>query len=313
MGRYPLEGKKHPHRLVVGSETFHQDIAKNWAMVERYPYLIGDLMWTCWDYLGEASIGAWSYDGSGMMNKPYPWLLSVCGAIDIVGNPGAPAEYAAVVWGLAEKPYIGVRPVNHPGVRPTKGLWRGTNAVDSWSWQNCDGNKAEIEVYADAHTVELLINGKSLGKKKLKAYKATYKTEYAPGSIKAVAYGRNGNQVSDSELVSATGKTSISLKPEDTAIQSGELVYVNIDLVGENGVVESNDDRKLTVTVEGGTLLGFGSANPCTEERFDSGSYTTYYGRSLAVVRADRAGELIVRAAGLGLDPAEVKIGVKAL
>lgn len=58
-----------------------------------------------------------------------------------------------------------------------------------------------------------------------------------------------------------------------------------IELVGENGVVESNADRKLTVEVAGGELLAFGSANPCTIEQYHSGSFTTYYGRSLAIVR----------------------------
>lgn len=90
-------------------------------------------------------------------------------------NVGAPAKYAAIVWGLEKKPYIGVRPVNHPGVRVHKGLWRGTNAVDSWAWKNCDGNKAEIDVFADAHEVELFINGKSLARKKIKAFQAMYK------------------------------------------------------------------------------------------------------------------------------------------
>ena len=310
MGRYPLEGKKHPDRIVVGSETFHKDIAANWAMVEKYPYLIGDFMWTSWDYLGEASIGAWAYDRSPIMNKPYPWLSSECGAIDLLGHPGAPAKYAAVVWGFEEKPYIGVRPVNHPGIRPTKGLWRGTDALDSWSWKNCEGNKAEIEVYADAHSVELFLNGKSLGKKKLDAYKALYKTKYAPGSVKAVAYDQNDHQISASELVSATGKMRIALNPEDTVIRSGELVYVHVDLVGENGIVESNDDKELTVTVVGGALLGFGSANPCTEERFDSGCYTPYYGRSLAVVQGTDIGEMTIRVTGAGLEPAEAKIRV---
>ena len=56
-------------------------------------------------------------------------------------------------------------------------------------------------------------------------------------------------------------------------------------LKGENGVVEANADKKLTVTVEGGELLGFGSANPCTEEQYHTGSFTTYYGRALAIVR----------------------------
>ena len=49
--------------------------------------------------------------------------------------------------------------------------------------------------------------------------------------------------------------------------------------------MESNDDRLLSVTVEGGELLGFGSANPCTEEDYLSGSFKTYYGRTQAIVR----------------------------
>jgi len=61
------------------------------------------------------------------------------------------------------------------------------------------------------------------------------------------------------------------LLPENTSGKSSELVYINIDFVGKNGVVESNDDHHLTFTVEGGTQLGFGNANPCTEKIFDTG------------------------------------------
>ncbi len=83
-GRYPLEGDLHPERVIVGSETFPQDIAKNWEMVKKYPYLIGDFMWTAWDYLGEAGLGAWTYHKDGCtFDKPYPWLLADAGAVDI--------------------------------------------------------------------------------------------------------------------------------------------------------------------------------------------------------------------------------------
>lgn len=309
-GRYAKEGKKHPQRLIYGSETFTYDIAKNWEMVKKYPYLVGDFMWTSWDYLGEAGMGAWAYDGTTGFARPYPYLLAGCGAVDILGNIGAPAKYASVVWGLEKKPYIGVRPVNHPGKRVTRAVWRGTNAMDSWAWQNCAGNKVEIEVYADAHMVELFLNGKSLGKKKLKDFKVTYVTKYAPGTLKVVAYDQGGSKLSENELLSATGKTRIALTPEQSAAGAGDLVYLQVDLVGENGVVESNDDRKLNVTVEGGALLGFGSANPCTAERFDSGSYTPYYGKALAVVRAGQTGTLTVRVTGEGLELAEAKITV---
>ena len=50
-GRYPLEEKTHPGHIILSSETFPQDIWKNWEMVKKYPYLLGDFMWTGWDYL----------------------------------------------------------------------------------------------------------------------------------------------------------------------------------------------------------------------------------------------------------------------
>lgn len=287
-GRYPLEGKAHPDRLIYGSETFPQDIAKNWAMVKQYPYLIGDFMWTAWDYIGEVGLGAWAYtkDGTGF-NKPYPWLLADTGAFDIVGTPNGEMFLAQAAWGLLDKPVIGVQPVNHPGQNPAKMAWRGTNAMASWAWNGCEGNKAIVEVFTDAAVIELLINGKSLGKKKVKECKATFKTKYASGKIEAVAYDASGREISRSYLVSATGKTSICAAPEVDTAKPGEVVYVNVAIVGENGVVESNADRKLTVTVEGGELLAFGSANPRTEERFDEGTYTTYYGVALAAVRVN--------------------------
>ena len=308
-GRYPIEGNRHPERVVLGSETFPFDIAKNWAMVKKYPYLVGDFMWTGWDYLGEAGIGSWSYTGGGFF-KSFPWLLSDTGAIDILGNIGAEAKYAATVWGLEDKPYIGVRPVNNPGKRPSKSMWRGTNAIDSWSWKNCEGNPAEIEVYADAAEVELLINGKSLGKKKIKEFKAMFKAKYAPGTLKAVAYDQSGKKLSENELVSAIGKTEIALTSEETELKAGRIAYVHVDLVGENGEIERNADRKLSVTVQGGKLLGFGSANPCTEEGYVNGSHTTYYGRALAVVKAEKAGIVTLQVAGEGLQTTELNLKV---
>jgi hypothetical protein len=220
-GRYSNEGKKHPERVVFGSETFPQDIAKNWDMVKRYPYLIGDFMWTGWDYIGEAGMGGWSYDGDGGFEKPYPWLLADGGAIDILGNIGAEAAYAAVVWGLRKQPYIGVRPVNHPGKRVTRAVWRGTNAVESWSWKGCEGNKATVEVYADAYEIELLLDGRRLGKKKTKDYKALFNTKYAVGILTAIAYDRSGRETSRSTLEPAAGDTRISVLPAKENVKPG--------------------------------------------------------------------------------------------
>lgn len=302
-GRYAKEGEKHPDRILYGSETFPQDIVKNWEMVKKYPYLIGDFMWTAWDYLGEAGIGAWSYTSDGKtFNKPYPWLLADCGAFDINGIPGAPAALAKAAWELDEKPWIGVQPVNHPGVKPSKSTWRGSNAIASWAWRNCDGNKAVIEVYSSAPMVEVLLNGKSLGKKKTKLCRAVYKTKYIPGSLEVIAYDSTGREQGKSQLVSARGKLQISAEVE----QYGELTFVNLAVTDEKGIVESNADEKLLVTAESGKLLGFGSANPRTEENYLSGSFTTYYGRALAVVRGEH-GKITVKSAGKTLEERQIE------
>ena len=64
-----------------------------------------------------------------------------------------------------------------------------------------------------------------------------------------------------------------------------ETVAVGISVCGENGVIERNHDVTFSAATEGCELLGFGSANPRTEEDFSGGVYTTYYGRALAVIR----------------------------
>ena len=309
-GRYPLEAKAHPQRVIMGSETFPQDIAKNWKMVKEYPYLIGDFMWTAWDYLGEAGLGAWAYtpDGKGF-NKPYPWLLADCGALDILGNPNGELYLAQAAWGMLDaQPAIAVQPVNHPGIKPAKMVWRGTNAMPSWSYRGCDGNKAVVEVYSGQPVVELFLNGKSLGRKKVKDCKAVYKMKYQSGELRAAAYDGVGQMQGERTLVSASGSLQIQAVADKKTVRPGELIYLDIRLTDADGIVEANADTTLTTEVKGGELLGFGSANPRTEEQFESGKYTTYYGLAQAVVRAGETGMITISIHGNGVKAATTEI-----
>ena len=330
-GRYPMEGEAHPGRVLYGSETFPQDIAKNWTMVKEYPYLVGDFMWTAWDYLGEAGIGAWAYTEDGMVfDKPYPWIIADCGAFDILGNPGAPAAHAKAAWGRDERPWIGTQPVNHPGIVPSKAVWRGSNAIASWAWSGCDGNEAVIEVYSSAPSVEVFLNGESLGKADTAECKASFTAAYAPGALEAVAYDAEGAETGRSRLVSAKGELSVQLaaeKPEtafddicsieneediageiwDCRASDREIVYVNVAIADADGVVESNADAALTASVTGGELLAFGSANPRTEEDYLSGTFTTYYGRAQAIVRRAAGTKALLTVTGTAADGTEYR------
>ena len=255
-------------------------------MVKQYPYLIGDFMWTSWDYLGEAGSGAWGYtkDANGFQ-KPYPWILADMGALDILGNPNGALFLAQAAWGLLTTPKIAVQPVNHKGKRPSKSAWRGTNAISSWSWENCEGTNAVVEVYVDAAKVQLNCNGKRVGVKKVRNCKASFKVRYEPGVLEAIAFDETGAEIARDTLSSAAGERRLTIHPENTAPAAGEILYVALQIQGDNGIVESNSDRNVTLQVEGGELLGFGSANPRTEESYLSDTICTYYGHAQAVIR----------------------------
>lgn len=285
-GRYPLDGVLHPNRIIMGSETYPQDIYKNWMMVKELPYLIGDFVWTSWDYLGEVGLGAWAYsDDAACFEKPYPWLLADTGTISILGDIGAQADYAATIWENRSKPSIHVRPVKYAGQEPIKMVWRGSDAMPSWAWSNCEGKMATVEVYTTAYEVALYSNDEHIETKLVSECKCMFEVPYQAGCLKAIAYDEQKQELASSELHAASGTTRIRVCKEESRLENPEIIYVNIDLVGENGVIECNKDQALKITVEGGILVGYGSANPRTVDDFTSGKYTTYYGRSQAIIK----------------------------
>ena len=189
-------------------------------------------------------------------------------------------------------------------------MWRGTNGIPSWSWQGCEGMQTVVEIFTSAPKAKLYINDRLIGEQEVKNYVASFDVTYEPGTLKAVSVDANGKEY-EQTLTSATGKVSISIEPEKDSYKSGELAFVNINLVGENGIVESKADRTLTVTVEGGELLGYGSQTLITEAAFLDGVYPTYYGQSQAVVRASKPGNVKITVTGEGVAPTTKTILMK--
>ena len=304
-GRYEADGTIHPDRIIVGSETMPIDIPANWEMVERLPYLVGDFMWTSWDYLGEVGIGAWSHSKDALgFSKPYPWLLADTGALDILGNPNGEALLAETTWN--GKVSMAVQPVLDGDL--IKAAWRGTNAIPSWSWSGQEGKDAVVEVYAKAEKVRLSLNGETVGEQDVRLNRASFTVPYAPGTLTAEAIS-GGDVIGTCSLKSAEGDVKIKVTAEPKR-SSDDVVYFDIDLVGSNGEVWSNRDALLSVKVEGGKLLGFGSANPRTEERFQSGNYTTYFGHAQAIVKAEGP-KVKISVSSEGLATAEASARIK--
>ncbi len=315
--RYEADGGKYPNRIIVGSETLPKKLYTNWKLVEKLPYLIGDFMWTSWDYLGESGIGTVQYKSFKQPGNDGLIVSGGAGIVDICGKQRPEVEWGKIIWGLRDTPAIGVDPVTHSGDKASISMWRDTDTVASWSWAGCEGKKTRVVVYSDAAKVELKVNEKSYGKKAVKECKAFFKgVAYQPGRIEAIAYDASGAEVSRSEMRTATGKTSLQLTPEKTVLRANgqDLCYLDIDLVGDNKITKSSADCKVTVKVEGaGTLQAFGSARPNMGEDFYSDTHTTYYGKALAVVRAGyEPGEIKVTVSAEGLKPRTLAVKVDA-
>ena len=297
--RAPIDAEIHPDRVQVGTETYCFDLATSWPIVERLPQLVGDFMWTGWDHLGEVGIGFWYYgSGDEGFYKQYPWLISGAGAIDLLGNPTGEALRAKAVWEKTDEPLIGVRPfMDEPLV---KAMWRGTNSIPCWSWPGQEGKAGQVEVFTSAPIARLYLNDKLIGEKKVKDFCATFDVSYQPGTLKAITVGADGKEHS-TELKSAEGKTMISTRTEGRILHAGQLVFIDVALTGENGIVIGNRDTQLHVNVDGGELLAFGSARPKSEENFQDGTYTTWYGLAQAIIKADKPGTVKITISGEGL------------
>ena len=303
--RYLKEHQRHPDRVIVGSETLPKMLFRNWQLVKQCSNIIGDFMWVGWDYLGEAGIGAIQYRDRKTKENPDRGLmiLSGSGVIDICGKQRPEVGWDKAIWGLQTQPTICADPIVHVKHKKAASMWRNTDAVESWSWEGCEGTKTNVTVYTDAAQVILVLNGKQLGRKKVKECKAVFrKVAYVPGTLEAVAYGADGKELSRSMLTSATGKTQLRLEADKATLHANgqDLCFINIDLVGENGITKSSADRKVEIRVEGaGTLQAIGSARPNTEESFCGNSCTTFYGKALAAIRA-------------GYEPGEIRVTVSA-
>ncbi|MHA6523602.1 glycoside hydrolase family 2 TIM barrel-domain containing protein [Tessaracoccus sp. G1721] len=290
--RYRKDGKLHPRRVIVGTETMPFHIAGNWAMVKELPYVVGDFMWTGWDYLGEAGIGTWTYgDESSAFAKPYPYLAAGPGAIDITGVPGAPMALARAVWEQTDEPAVFVRPLDRDTRRTNRAAWRATDAVASWAWPAGDGRRAEIEVYSSADEVELLLDGRSLGVKRAgrrAGFVARFRTPYQRGTLEAIAR-RQGREVGRSALASAAGSLRLRVQPDRSVLDADgqDLAHLAIELVDGAGTVVMLSGEEVEVVVDGpATLAGLGSADPAPLGSYTDPRDQLFRGRALAVIRA---------------------------
>lgn len=312
---YLSDHERFPKRVMYGSETYSNKAFEYWQYVEKYPFIIGDFVWTGWDYLGEASIGWTGYAPEWKSLGSFPWTLAYSGELDALGFKRPSAYYRDVLWNTGHNQISAFvkspTPSLQPSQNPTWYLdWVQPDIHPSWTWPGAEGKLLEVEVYSARDSVELFLNGKSYGKKstsRASEFKAKYQIPYTPGQLKAVGYHK-GVAIDEWLLTTASSASTVKLVAEQKTINADgkDLVYISAELFDEHGnrVYHWHEDIPLTFNVTGaGRLIALGNANPRSVESFTHHTRETFRGRVVAVIQsiAGEKGEITINATAKGL------------
>ena len=293
--RYKHDLKKYPNHLILGSETFCKDAYSFWEIAKKNKRIIGDFVWAGWDYIGEVGDGAAEYSDY-KFEDPATRMTGGNGRIDLNGKPRAEAAYTRVAFERETGPFIAVDPVYQKEKLRLTG-WQLTKALESWAWDGCNGEPAKVEVYARAAQVELFINGKSVGKKKVKKCRANFNTTYQDGEITAVSYDENGKEINRYSLQTAGKDTVLQVRPEEKTVKPEGLAFIQLQYTDSKGIWKPMEKHNIKVTVENGVLKGLGSPAPYVKGNYTDHTVATYYGEAMAVVQADGNGPVKVTVA----------------
>ena len=311
--------------VMYGSETYSKDAFDYWELVEAHPFVIGDFVWTGWDYLGEASIGWTGYAPEWAGLAPFPWTLAYTGEIDVLGQWRPAAYYRQVLWNTGNQGISAFVQSPSPSLSPTPDptwydYWTYPDIHPSWSWPGQEGQSLAVTVYSVYPIVELWLNGSRIGTAetvKANQFTAEFSVTYAPGTLVAKGLDMEGNVQEEWQLTTAGTAQSVDIVREDTELMAdgSDINYLAMQLQDEAGnpVYHWEQDKTVTVTVEGAAkLIALGNANPQSAESFQQSSRHTFRGKLMAVVQSTGdAGEVKITVTGQGLKPAHLVFTAK--
>ncbi len=312
--KYESDHQLYPERIMYGSETFPMFAWENWELVKKLPYVVGDFVWTGMDYLGESGIGNVRYvndvHGNYPFHREWPWYISWCGDIDILGNKKPQSYYRDVVWGESKLEMMVSAPVPE-GKTARISHWGWYDELNSWSWEVEEGKKMKVKVYSSYPEVQLELNGQLIGAKKIAPedrYIAQFEVPYQPGELKAI--GKGEDKTETISLFTAKGSAQLKLLPEREVFSAhkNSVIFIPVEAVDEEGVSAIQIESELKVVLSGeGELLAAGNANPAHDGSFTDGVFKLFRGRGMIIVRSNGVpGEIVLEVSSKNMAAARV-------
>jgi len=284
-----------PTRVILQTESYPREAFKNWSAVQNQDYVIGDIVWTALDYLGESGIGRWYYPGEPKgehwERDFFPWHGAYCGDIDLTGWRKPISHYRNLLWNDTEKLYMAVKEPNPDNGQIKETMWSVWPTWESWTWPGCEGKDMQVEVYSKYPKVRLYLNDKLISVKQTtieQEFKAVFTVPYAAGTIKAVGVVDN-KEVESKVLKTAGIPAKMSLKADRQKILANgqDLSYVIVELTDAQGNLLPNADQQLTFNVDGpGVIAGVDNANLKDPDPYVSHTRKAWKGRTMIVIKS---------------------------
>ena len=300
-----------PNKLFINTETFPLSAFTTYAQLKDNPRIVGDFVWTAWDYFGETGIGHIDYHKPEPYDIPadrFPNHISGCGDFNIIGVRKPQAFYRQIAWGNWNGLYIACTSPKK-NTRPySPSAWGFYDCEESWRFDGYEGQMAKIYVFGDCDEVAIEINGKPSGKLP-RNEKGIYifDAPYEPGRLTAYGY-KDGRLCAEAQLSTEGDAHHLCVKKERNYIQGGDLItnihgdiaYVDITVNDENGMLCSSDERLIELSADGAEIIGTANAHPTDLTIYTSPKRRLYRGMLLAVLRkTDKNASLTVNAEGL--------------
>lgn len=296
---YKRDHQKFPQLIFLESEMTTDNGGENFFNYD-HSYACGQFYWGGTDYIGESF--KWPSKG---------WN----GIIDWCDFWKPISYYIKSLYSPEPMVKIAVLDADHSEARVWNDVFMNTlKMTDGWNWPN--GQKLTLFTFTTGDEVELFVNNKSQGIKKLKDFpknKISWNVSYEPGSIKAVAR-KNGSAIAVDEIKTAGNADRISLQTDSTHISAGgeDLAYVRVTITDKDGILVTNATNEINFNVTGaGEILGVANGDRFSDEEFVANHRRVYEGKCLLVIRGDiNPGKIKVKATSKGLRSSELDISV---
>lgn len=293
-----------PGRKIVGTEQGHE--RSTWLACRDNPQHSGQFLWCGIDYLGES--------------RSWPLTVFDGGLLDRAGNI-QPRGLERQSW-WSDKPMVRLlrrvaRTAETPADPGYEALeWKRMQVLfPDWNPASAEPHNENVEVYSNAEEVELILNGKSLGKKAVRkdGGASNWNVPYEAGVIEAIARTQ-GREVARDTLRTAGKAAKIQLVVDRPSLGQNwdDVSHIEVRILDENGTVVPKAENLVHFKISGpGKVIAVDSGSVVSTERFQATQRKAYQGKCLAMVRATGKGSITVSAESNGLPSATIDISAE--